>query len=71
MFNQRLEVVSEIKPTEILNNKVATTMDGGARITFDFCSTDSWLVKKLLDKKMTGDDLVKCLFLDEKSVGES
>lgn len=64
MFNQRLEVVSDIKPSELLINKVSTTMDGGARITFDFSSQDLHIIKRLLDKKMTGDELVKCVFID-------
>lgn len=71
MFNQRLEVVSDIKPSELLINKVSTTMDGGARITFDFSSQDLHIIKRLLDKKMTGDELVRCIFLDAPNGKES
>lgn len=61
--------MSDIKPSEIMIYSIRTTIDGGARVTFDFSSEDSWLVKKLLDKKMSGDELVKCLFIDEKTQG--
>jgi len=55
--------VSKIKPSELLINKVSTTADGGARVTFDFSAEDIHIIKRLLDKKMTGDELVKCVFI--------
>jgi hypothetical protein len=60
-------VMSDIKPSELLINKVQTTADGGARVTFDFNPDDLHIIKLLMEKKLSGNDLVKCVFIDEKS----
>ena len=45
--------------------KVTTTADGGARITIDVGFDASWIVKELLLKKMSGDEIVKMVFIQE------
>ena len=61
--------MSEIKPSELIINKIQTTADNGVRITFDFNPDDIYVIKRLMDKKLAGDELVKCVFIDEGGHG--
>jgi len=38
--------------------KVETTMDGGAKVTFEFDQTNAKLIQELLRAKLSGDDYV-------------
>jgi hypothetical protein len=59
--------VSEIKPSELLINKIQTTADGGVRVTFDFNPDDSHIIKRLMEKKLVGDDMIKCVFIEDRN----
>jgi len=50
--------MEEIGTANAIIYKVLTTLDGGARVSFDFGQNDSELIAKLLELKMRGDAVV-------------
>lgn len=49
-----------------LINKVQTTADGGLRVTLDFPETDIDMVKRLMEKKASGHQMVLVCIMEPR-----
>ncbi len=58
---------AEIGASNAIIYKIATTIDGGARLTLDLPEYSIDLISKLLQKKMQGKELVMCAFVEASS----
>lgn len=55
---------AELPVLDAIINKVQTTADGGARITLDLGYESSDVIKQLLVKKMSGNDMIKIVLVE-------
>lgn len=53
------------RPNEALIYKVQTLADGGARITLDLGYDEAELIKYLINKKMSGDELMQFVIIND------
>lgn len=59
-----MEEFKEIGSSQVVINKLQTTIDGGARITLDLDSQQSKLISSLLQKKLEGKEMIFCVFME-------
>ena len=54
----------EIGAAPAIIYKVQTSIDGGARLTLDLPETSADLILQLMQRKMSGKELVMCAFVE-------